>query len=194
MQVAGGARAREVREAALELFAEQGYRATTMGDIANLVGIRPPSLYNYVDSKYTLLVDLIVSATDSGLRDVLAGQASTDEVTEQLRRSVEAHVRYHARHRREMYVAQRGFSSLSADDQAMILAKRHEYEGVIRTIIQRGMDEGTFLTKSARSASLAIIDLGLGVAVWFRADGPVSETELAFEYGEFALRIVQVAR
>ena len=39
-------RHREIQESALELFATIGYRATTMAQIGERVGIRGPSLYN----------------------------------------------------------------------------------------------------------------------------------------------------
>lgn len=53
------ATANTVRSAALTLFAERGYRATTMADIGAAVGIRGPSLYRHVRSKQDLLAEIM---------------------------------------------------------------------------------------------------------------------------------------
>ena len=44
---------------AADLFARQGYEATTLAQIADGVGIRKPSLYNHIDSKAALFLDLV---------------------------------------------------------------------------------------------------------------------------------------
>ena len=44
--------------AAAQVFAEKGYRATSMNDLAEAVGISKLTLYHYVSSKQQLLVEL----------------------------------------------------------------------------------------------------------------------------------------
>jgi hypothetical protein len=34
------------------------------------------------------------------------------------------------------------------------------------------------------------LDLGIGVAIWFRSGGELSEDAVAFHYGDMALRLV----
>ena len=53
---AGPARQDQVRAAALRLFREKGYHATSMRDIAEAVGINKGSLYSYIRSKEDLLI------------------------------------------------------------------------------------------------------------------------------------------
>jgi AcrR family transcriptional regulator len=52
---------------ALELFAQRGYRATTMDDIAEAAGVTKPLLYQHFSSKRALYLELV----DSIARDVL---------------------------------------------------------------------------------------------------------------------------
>src|ERR1700758_2861753 len=98
------ARTEEIRRAALELFTRQGYEATTMTDIGNRVGIRGPSLYKHVTCKQELLVQIMAGTMNSLLTEYDRAIAGTEDPTERLRRAVEAHVRYHARHRLEAFV------------------------------------------------------------------------------------------
>ena len=46
--------AERILDAAEDLFAEKGYSATSLGDVADRVGIRSPSLYNHFKNKEAL--------------------------------------------------------------------------------------------------------------------------------------------
>ena len=48
-----------VRRVATDLFARRGYGGTSMSEIAERVGIRKASIYNYYDSKADLMIDLL---------------------------------------------------------------------------------------------------------------------------------------
>lgn len=52
----------KIIDKALELFAEYGYDAVSVGEIAEAVGIRAPSLYNHYPSKQAIF-DAIVEST-----------------------------------------------------------------------------------------------------------------------------------
>jgi AcrR family transcriptional regulator len=180
----------DVQDAALSLFAKRGYRATTMRDIGEALGIRGPSLYNHVGSKREILRGIVLGTLDHLLADHEAAVAGVTDPAEQLRRAVEAHVVYAVSHRREVLVNNREVLSLDPEDRALLVAKRNEYERRFRGIIERGVREDRFDARSARLASYSILDMGNGVAAWFREDGPLSGEEVAHHYGEIALRIV----
>ncbi len=185
-----GSRRDEILRAALELFAIKGYRATTMADIGERIGIRGPSLYKHVDSKQELLVEIMNSTMDCRIRDHRAAVATTSDVRTQLRRAVEAHVEYNACHREEAFVGTREIDCLDAPQRRKIVAKRTRYERGFRILIESGCAEGKFRVTSPRLASYAILDMGMGVAVWFRTNGLARANEVARAYGEFALRLV----
>ncbi|MFD5063657.1 TetR/AcrR family transcriptional regulator [Streptomyces sp. NPDC058394] len=179
-----------IREAALRLFAAQGYRSTTMTDIGAAVGIRGPSLYKHVASKHELLAEIMIGTMEQLIVDNTAAVAGTDDVREQLRRSVEAHIRYHARHRLEAFVGNREIGSLEQPAQGRVLTGRSDYERRFRELIERGADDGAFRVQSARIASYSILDMGIGVAGWFREGGEFTVDQLAYQYGDIAMRIV----
>lgn len=179
----------QIVDAALTLFYERGYRRTTIDDIGRAVDVRGPSLYHHVGSKQEILADVMLGVMDSLLADHREAVARTGDVTEQLRLAIEAHVRYHAGHRREAFVGNREIGSLEEPSRSFFLGKRDEYERALRAILDRGAAEGRFDPEHTRLASYAMLDMGIGVATWFRPDGPVPVEELVRRYGELALRI-----
>src|SRR5215472_414178 len=92
-------RAEEVYSAALRLFREKGYHATSMQDIAAAVGLYKGSLYHYIAGKEDLLVQVFERAMATLLADVERIAAESDLTPRmQLRMVVEAHVEAVANH------------------------------------------------------------------------------------------------
>ena len=111
-------------------------------------------------------------------------------MVEQVRRIVESHVRYHCRHQRATFVGNREIPSLDQLARSLVIAQRDEFEQTFRSVISRGVAEGRFAVGSARLASYAILEMGMGIA-GYREGGELSESQVAYEYGEMALRILR---
>ena len=190
MTATTSSRAAEIRAAALVLFTRLGYEATTMADIGAEVGLRGPSLYKHVASKQDVLVSIMIGTMDALLAAFASAVATTTDPVERLRRATDAHARYHARHRLEAFVGNREIRSLVEPHRGAVLARRAEYERGFRGLINDGLAAGRFSVASPRLVSYAILDLGMGIANWYRPDGEHSENEVAWQYTEFALRMV----
>ena len=70
-------RRHEILEVAAELFAERGYRATSIRDIAERAGLLAGSLYYHIRSKEALFVEIHNKALDAAAqrsRNAIAGQ------------------------------------------------------------------------------------------------------------------------
>lgn len=184
----------EIRAAAGELFAVRGYRATTMRHIAAALGIQAPGLYNHVESKQQILRDIMIGVMADLLAEQRAALASTADVERQIRRIVESHVRYHCRHPRATFIGNREIPSLDEPSRSLVIAQRDEFERTFRAVIETGIGQGRFAAGSARLASYGILEMGIGVCGWYREDGELSESQIAYEYGEMALRILRAPR
>jgi AcrR family transcriptional regulator len=186
----GSVRANDVRDAALTLFAARGYHGTSMKDIAAALGLQAPSLYNHVASKQSLLQEIMLGSMERLVREQEAVLATTNDVTEQLRRAMEAHVRFHTRFQREVRIGNNEIASIEEPARTSLLDLRRGYARPWITLIERGVEEGRFETPSPRLSAFAMIEMGMGVSLWFRADGPLSESQVAYYYGDMALRLV----
>lgn len=91
MNDAAASTAERIQTTALALFARQGYEATTLAQIADGVGIRKPSLYNHIDSKAALFLDLVaqVEAAFFVVQDASLARHATAGVKTRLHALVE---------------------------------------------------------------------------------------------------------
>src|ERR1700712_2128331 len=115
------ARSIDVRDAALTLFAERGYHGTSMKDIAGARQLSAPSLYNHVSAKQEILRDVMSETMTSLIKIVKSAIAGAEEPVERLRRAAEAHVRFHARHPREVRVGNHEIAALEEPHRKAIV-------------------------------------------------------------------------
>lgn len=182
-------RSQDLWEAALTLFAERGYRGTTVRDIAQELGMRGPSLYNHMRSKQEILREIMFGTMQRAFAAQRAAVAGVDDAVEQLRRAAETHARLTIHYRREVVITHREIPSLDEQDQALIGSKIKEYLRGFETIIECGCSLGQFSVESPRLASFAILEMLNGLEKWFRETGSHSEDEVVRQYGDFALKI-----
>jgi len=187
-------RSLSVRDAALTLFADRGYHATSMRDIAAELKLQAPSLYNHVTAKQEILRDIMAETMLALMKNVRGVLATTDDPYDQLRRAAETHVRYHARHHREVRVGNHEIAALEEPHRSTITGLRREYSRLFVRVIERGVEAGVFTTRSPLLASYAILQMGIGVSMWFRPGGSLSEDDVVFEYGNIALGVAGATR
>ena len=83
-----------ILDAAEDLFAEKGYSATSLGDVADRVGIRSPSLYNHFRNKealYEAVLARLMEEFSTPLRELDQGPLTYDRVFEWLEAMVRQH-------------------------------------------------------------------------------------------------------
>lgn len=84
-RLTAGERRQQLFAVALQLFAERGYRATTMDDVAEAAGVTKPLLYQHFSSKRALYLELV----DSVARDLLVAINEATSTAEGPRQQVE---------------------------------------------------------------------------------------------------------
>ena len=188
-----GVSADAVRAAACELFADQGYRGTSMKDIARVLGVSAPNLYNHTLSKQELLVAVMHRAMDRAIATLDAALEGAEDTAEQLRRATETSVLDFLAHPAEITVCNTEIRSLEEPHRRAIIGKRDAFASRIRGIVDRGCGEGLFSTPEPRVATFAILELPANATAWFKERGELSAGEVARIYGQFALHIVGTA-
>lgn len=83
-RLSAGERRRQLFATALRLFAERGYEATTMEEIAESAGVTKPLLYQHFSSKRALYLELVDSVAEDLLTEISAATAAAAGPREQV--------------------------------------------------------------------------------------------------------------
>ncbi len=186
-----GGTKRRIYEVATEMFAVKGYTATSLRDIAAAVGVEPASLYNHIESKEDLLLNIINEASRDGrefIRNAVAAAPCQPE--DRLRAATWASTVYHARHPFTARIGQYELHSLSPERQRMAIQDRDDWESIFKEILQDGITRGRFRRVPVTPTVTGIIALGAYTPLWFHGDRGMSAEELADLYADFAVRSV----
>jgi AcrR family transcriptional regulator len=128
-----------------ELFAQKGYRATTVREIADAAGILSGSLYHHFDSKESIGDEILSSFINEVLanyRDAVASAQSPRAVLEQIVRSTS---RTLAQHRAALAMLQNDWSYFAAQPRFAYLHKAlREIEQIWITQLELGKQQGLF--------------------------------------------------
>ena len=177
-------RRQELLRIAAELFAERGYKATTVRDIADAAGILSGSLYHHFDSKESM-VDEILRTFQEDLfgqyDDILASDADPLAKLEQaVRVSFEAIDEHHD----EVAIFQNDAAYLLTFDRFSYLADRNrQSREVWLTLLRSGIDAGVLRDDLDLELTYRFIRDTVWVAVsWYRPGGRRTHTEIARQY------------
>jgi AcrR family transcriptional regulator len=168
-----------ILDVAVRLFGQQGYSGTSMRDIAKSVGVLPGSLYAHIDSKETLLVEIVEAGITSFLEAVEPAVASSDSADARLRTAICAHVEVAAQNPERSLVVFHQWRFLGERNLAAAIDKRRRYEQAFITIVGDGVRAGTFASSlNVRVAVLTILGALNWTPEWYSPGGPATPSEL----------------
>lgn len=182
--------AKAITAAAIDLFFKHGYEAATLRDVADKVGLKVASLYNYIPSKQDLLFTIMYDVMQDLRRDVEQSVADVGDPVDRLCAAVRTHVRFHATRTKEVFVGNSELRSLTPRNRTKIIRQRDEYEGVFRALIEAGRNAGVFEVDDVKVATFALLAMSTGPSTWFSPRGRLSVADLEQLYMGFALRVV----
>ncbi len=176
--------------AAERLFARRGYAAVTMRQIAAEVGVQVGALYLYTPDKQTLLFRLLRGHLEELLAAWNAYPGPDGRADQRLENFVRFHIGYHLSRPDAVFIANMELRNLEARNFRIIGGLRGAYEGVLRDILDDGVQDGTFRIEDTRLTTRAVIAMLTGVITWFRPDGPLNADEVAEAYLDMVKRTV----
>jgi AcrR family transcriptional regulator len=182
---------RRVLEAALRLFAVQGFHGSSMRELAAVAEMQPSALYVHFPSKEQLLAELVRvghEAHHDALRAALL-DAGSDPVA-QVTALVRVHVRMHATYPELAIVVNTEMGALSKELVAPGMALRKQGAALLRDVVERGTTMGRFSPPDAAAATAAIAAMGLRIPYWYSPDAGMSVDVLADVHVELALRML----
>ena len=135
------ARRSELTREAARLFAERGYHGTSIGDLAEALGVQKASLYAHIASKQDLLYATMREGADA-FHSALDAVPEDAGVTERIRLALRAHLRVVAEQLDVATVFVREWRYLEGERRDEILGERRRYEERFRALFREGRELG----------------------------------------------------
>jgi AcrR family transcriptional regulator len=190
-----------VKAAAVDLFANFGFLATTVRDITAACGLTSAAFYNHFESKEGLLY-AVISETDAVIDGRLkALQLDGVDAAEALDAHVRVVVTFGVTYPKRMLVAYREFGFLHGESLATVVRNRRNVRTDVEKILS--MDKRSFgllgpdapcatAATETRLLANAIMHLGVQAAEWYRPDGVYSASDVADIYCRLAARMANL--
>lgn len=180
-------REQEILDGALELFSRQGYRETSLQEIADRLGITRPAFYYYFRSKEEILWRLVEDLGNRLLDQATPVARGDDPPSPRLRTLMVRHVQtvLHNAAAFRVYFQDRG--SLEGPRDEQLKRGEHAYAALIAELIDEGQRAGVFRMGDTGVLALLVIGLANSPLRWFSPTGRLSVDALAEQVGDLAL-------
>lgn len=151
---------------AMALFEKQGFRGTSMREIAEICGVTKPAIYHYFKSKSEFLKTLYDFMTEDFFERTESIAASNLKPSEKLRHIVKSQALYSITNRRMQRVLLQDRHELEAPEREALIKQEQAYEHLVSNLIKEGQADGSILEIDTRIAMLSILGLLSSVHRW----------------------------
>jgi AcrR family transcriptional regulator len=170
----------DVTQAAVRLFAAQGYANTSVQQIVDAAGVTKGAMYHYFESKDDLLFAIyerMLSLQKSHLDDIIGRGGPVNDV---LRAVCVDVVETSIEFLPEGTVFFRSQHMLTQPRQQEVVRRRRDYHDEFAALIQRGQDEGLYRTDIPRAVLIANFFSDIHyLSHWYNPEGPEDKTLVA---------------
>ncbi|HMU44861.1 MAG TPA: TetR/AcrR family transcriptional regulator [Chitinophagaceae bacterium] len=163
---------------AASMFREKGFSATSMRDLAEMVGIEAASLYNHIRSKNEILEAICFDVANIFNTYIESLEASEEKSIAKIEKLLRFHIRQMIENYEEVYVSDREWKHLEDPYLSNFQAQRRNYRKKFATIINEGITRGEIRNIDAPTAVLIILHAVSGIESWHRSKARISAAEL----------------
>jgi TetR/AcrR family transcriptional regulator, cholesterol catabolism regulator len=173
-------RREELAREAARLFAEKGYHGTSIGALADAVGVQKGSLYAHIEGKQDLLYETMRQGAEA-FHGSLDAIPETLKATEKIRLALRGHLRVVAEQLELATVFVQEWNYLEGERREQILAERRRYEERIRALFREGRELGELRSDLDEGvAALLFLSAANWAFTWLRAGADTDALADAF--------------
>src|SRR2546426_280095 len=166
--------------AAAKLFARDGFGATSLDDIAAVLGATKGALYYHVKNKEEILRLIyltVLTASEEPLRRIAEADLLPGE---KLRRALEHQTAVAADRSPSMTVFYREQPHLTGPFSKEIILRKKAYERYFEQIIEEGQAAGVFQPNiDPKIVTFGLLGMCNWLSQWYRSDGQYSPRQIA---------------
>jgi len=163
---------------AATLFREKGYKAASMRDLAEAVGVEAASLYNHIKSKSELLHELVFSVANKFVIKMDEIESENISSLEKMEKLLRFHITEMIHNYEEVYVSDREWKHLSDPYLSNYQNQRRVYRKRIAAIIEEGIRNQEIKKIDAPTVVLIFLHAVSGIESWHRSTKKITAEEL----------------
>jgi AcrR family transcriptional regulator len=183
---ANGGRRDHILRVAARVFAEKGYRATSLQEIADEVGVTRPSFYYHFKSKQEILAAIVDAAFQRAEGAIDQATAADGSAADQIRDFVRRYVEINTEHA-EVPVLFQSLGELDEEAAEAARRRRRQIDQKLARLIERGVQDGDLRSTSPLIAAYGILGAANWMHTWYRRGGRLRPEEIADMLADLAL-------
>ncbi len=160
---------------AVNVFADKGFHATSMREIARESGMSLAGIYHYVAGKTELLFLIQDRCFSQVMAGSLAAIAAETTPEGRLRAFIRHHVEFFAAHMAEMKVLSHEEEELTGTMRARVVRQKREYVSLLVSLLDDVSASGV----NRQVAAYALFGMMNWIYTWYKPSGPVPPARLA---------------
>jgi TetR/AcrR family transcriptional regulator, cholesterol catabolism regulator len=173
---------------ARRLFAQKGFDATSLRDIAEAAQITKAALYYYFPNKDALYERVVIGSMDSLLAEVQAAVARVPTPMQKVRAFLHASAAEMEQRRDQWVAGSNAFWQAGAvGGRGLALTQRDEYEKLLRQCIADGIASGELRPVDPAIAGRLLLSGLNQMSRWHHAGGKLSAGEVIDQYLDIVL-------
>ncbi|OEJ99467.1 TetR/AcrR family transcriptional regulator [Roseivirga misakiensis] len=180
-------RKQQIEETATNLFRERGYAATSMRDLAQVLGIEAASLYSHIKSKEEILQKICFRMADEFFEAWKGVESENSSFAAKMKKAAIAHVTVITKDTAASAVFFNEWRHLSEPFLSEFLTMRNDYEGRFIQIIEEGINSGEFETVDTHFTMLTILSSLNWTHNWYKPQGSLTPDEVGTRLSELIL-------
>jgi TetR/AcrR family transcriptional regulator, cholesterol catabolism regulator len=178
----------DIMSAALELFSEAGYHATTVQEVVDRSAVTKGAFYYHFDNKEDLLRQIHAEYATELLKSARMVSETVVSPLEQLRMLIQNAVVLFARYRLHVTVFYQEFRFLSGTNYAAIRRMHDDEEAILLDIVARGKAAGQLRDDvDTKLLVFAISGITAWIYQWYQPKGPMAIEDIAEGLAEIIL-------
>ncbi len=172
---------------AAQIFRDRGFDATSVSDIARALGLTKAGLYHHFESKEALLFEIMMFGMDKVRDEVVLPVRTIRDPEERLRQLIVRHARITTRGQGAVAHLGDEIRALPPSARKQIEQRMHVYLDLVRGTLDELKAAGRLRPVDRTVAAFSIIGMILWLPRWFRADGRLTQEQVADGVANLAL-------
>jgi AcrR family transcriptional regulator len=169
----------EILAAATNLFAERGYQAVTVDDVAAGLGYTKSVVYYYFKSKNEILWQIINQIFDSFLQKILIIREEKLRPDAALARMIQRHAMSTMENPKQTCVFNREETALDPNQRREIRRMKREYDAIFEAVYADGVAKGLFREIPPHIVIGGALGMCNWLYVWYDPAGSLTADEIA---------------